>query len=332
MPVLAGIDLAVRRGEFVTLVGPSGSGKSVLLDIVGGLTEASGGEAFIDATRVTRPDPKIAYVFQQYALFPWRTALENVEYALEVRGVGAAERRRKARHFLGLFGLGGFEDRYPSQLSGGMQQRVAIARALSVDPEVLLMDEPFAALDAQTRDILQSELLRIWETIDTTVVFVTHSIDEAIFLADRVVVMTARPGRVKEIVDIDLPRPRDGDVRVERGVQRLPRPRVAGAARRGPEGPEGLGAGGGIRELTGGRKHDLRPRQAAGGARARPRRRLGPGARLLARRPEEPRRARCGVAADARLPALVGDRAAARLAEPDLLPAAQPRAGGAGAT
>ena len=151
--------------------------------------------------------------FQQYALFPWRTALENVEYALEVRGVGAAERRRKARHFLGLFGLGGFEDRYPSQLSGGMQQRVAIARALSGDPEVLLMDEPFAALDAQTRDILQSELLRIWETISTTVVFVTHSIDEAIFLADRVVVMTARPGRVKEIVEIDLPRPRDGDVR-----------------------------------------------------------------------------------------------------------------------
>jgi NitT/TauT family transport system ATP-binding protein len=211
--VLAGVDLAVRTGEFITLVGPSGSGKSVLLDVIGGLTEASAGEAFIDTTRVTKPDPKIAYVFQQYALFPWRTALENVEYALEVRGVRAAERRRKARHFLGLFGLGGFEDRYPSQLSGGMQQRVAIARALSTDPEVLLMDEPFAALDAQTRNILQAELLRIWETINTTVVFVTHSIDEAIFLADRVVVMTARPGRVKEVFEIDLPRPRDEDVR-----------------------------------------------------------------------------------------------------------------------
>ena len=217
VPVLAGVDLAVRKGEFVTLVGPSGSGKSVLLDIIGGLTEATAGEAHIDANRVTRPDPKIAYVFQQYALFPWRTALENIEYALEVRGVAPRVRREKARHFLGLFGLNGFEDRYPSQLSGGMQQRVAIARALSTDPEVLLMDEPFAALDAQTRNILQSELLRIWETLRTTVVFVTHSIDEAIFLADRVVVMTARPGRVKEIVDIDLPRPRDEEVRSSDG-------------------------------------------------------------------------------------------------------------------
>ncbi|MNE40730.1 Glycine betaine transport ATP-binding protein OpuAA [compost metagenome] len=139
--------------------------------------------------------------------------MQNVEYALEVRGVTAVQRREKARHFLHLFGLKGFEDRYPSQLSGGMQQRVAIARALSTDPQVLLMDEPFAALDAQTRDILQSELLRIWEQIKTTVVFVTHSIDEAIYLADRVVVMTARPASVKEIVEIDLPRPRDLNIR-----------------------------------------------------------------------------------------------------------------------
>lgn len=211
--VLDGVDLTINRGEFVTLVGPSGSGKSVLLDVIAGLTEATSGVALIDGIEVSKPHARTAYVFQQYALFPWRTALQNVEYALEVRGVPAAERREKARYFLHLFGLKGFEDRFPSQLSGGMQQRVAIARALSTDPQVLLMDEPFAALDAQTRDILQSELLRIWEQIKTTVVFVTHSIDEAIYLADRVVVMTARPAIVKEIVEIDLPRPRDLDIR-----------------------------------------------------------------------------------------------------------------------
>ncbi|WP_061933245.1 ABC transporter ATP-binding protein [Aureimonas sp. AU22] len=211
--VLGGVDLAIRQGEFITLVGPSGSGKSVLLDVIAGLTVASSGVARIDGQPVTRPHAGTAYVFQQYALFPWRTALENIEYAMEVRGAGRRERRERARELLDLFGLSGFEDRYPAQLSGGMQQRVAIARALANDPEVLLMDEPFAALDAQTRDILQSELLRIWETIKTTVVFVTHSIDEAIFLADRIVVMTARPARVKEIIDIDLPRPRDIELR-----------------------------------------------------------------------------------------------------------------------
>ncbi|CAN7664226.1 ABC transporter ATP-binding protein [Rhizobium sp. LjRoot98] len=211
--VLDGVDLTIRKGEFITLVGPSGSGKSVLLDIIGGLTQATRGAVEIDGKVITKPDPKTGYVFQQYALFPWRTALANIEYALEVRGVTKRERTDKARYFLSLFGLSGFEDRFPNQLSGGMQQRVAIARALAADPEVLLMDEPFAALDAQTREILQSELLRIWEKINTTVVFVTHSIDEAIYLADRIVVMTARPGRVKEIIDIDLPRPRDGDIR-----------------------------------------------------------------------------------------------------------------------
>ncbi|KQV38710.1 ABC transporter ATP-binding protein [Rhizobium sp. Root1204] len=211
--VLDGVDLTIRKGEFITLVGPSGSGKSVLLDIIGGLTQATRGTVEIDGKVITKPDPKTGYVFQQYALFPWRTALANIEYALEVRGATKRERTDKARYFLSLFGLSGFEDRFPNQLSGGMQQRVAIARALAADPEVLLMDEPFAALDAQTREILQSELLRIWEKINTTVVFVTHSIDEAIYLADRIVVMTARPGRVKEIIDINLPRPRDGDIR-----------------------------------------------------------------------------------------------------------------------
>lgn len=211
--VLDGVDLSIRKGEFITLVGPSGSGKSVLLDIIGGLTQATGGNVQLDRRRITRPDPKTGYVFQQYALFPWRTALANIEYALEVRGVAKAERTATARHLLALFGLAGFEDRFPNQLSGGMQQRVAIARALASNPEVLLMDEPFAALDQQTRELLQGELLRIWGKINTTVIFVTHSIDEAIFLADRVVVMTARPGAVKEIIDIDLPRPRDGDIR-----------------------------------------------------------------------------------------------------------------------
>ncbi|WGD32256.1 ABC transporter ATP-binding protein [Ancylobacter sp. WKF20] len=213
IPVLSGVDLDIRPGEFVTIVGPSGSGKSVLLDVIAGLTQPSAGFAAIDGKKVTRPHGETAYVFQQYALFPWRTALQNIEYPLEVRGVGRAARSERAQHFLNLFGLTGFEDRYPSQLSGGMQQRVAIARALATDPQVLLMDEPFAALDAQTRDILQSELLRIWEQIKTTVVFVTHSIDEAIFLADRIVVMTARPARVKEIIEVDLPRPRDIEIR-----------------------------------------------------------------------------------------------------------------------
>ncbi|MDQ8020501.1 MAG: ABC transporter ATP-binding protein [Moraxellaceae bacterium] len=213
LTVLNGVDLTIRKGEFIVLVGPSGSGKSVLLDIIGGLTPASQGVVHLNGQQIVKPDPKTSYVFQQYALFPWRTALANVEYALEVRGIAQKERTETARRFLSLFGLRDFEDRFPSQLSGGMQQRVAIARALAANPEVLLMDEPFAALDAQTREILQSELLKIWGEINTTVIFVTHSIDEAIYLADRVVVMTARPGTVKQVIDIDLPRPRDGDIR-----------------------------------------------------------------------------------------------------------------------
>jgi NitT/TauT family transport system ATP-binding protein len=213
LQALGGVELKVKAGEFVTVVGPSGSGKSVLLDIVAGLQQANEGEVRIDGELVRAATRNSAYVFQQYALFPWRSALGNVEYPLKVRRVGKKERREKARKLLSLFGLSEFCDRYPNQLSGGMQQRVAIARALATEPEVLLMDEPFAALDAQTREILQEELLRIWEEVHTTVIFVTHGIDEAVFLADRVAVMTARPGVVKQVIDIDLPRPRFGDIR-----------------------------------------------------------------------------------------------------------------------
>ncbi len=211
--VLNGVDLSIRNGEFLTLVGPSGCGKSVFLDIIGGLTNATSGEVHMDGKPIEGPSSKTGYVFQQYALFPWRNALSNIEFGLEAKDIPKEERTKTAKKLLSLFGLSGFEDRFPYQLSGGMQQRVAIARALATNPDVLLMDEPFAALDAQTREILQNELLRIWGGTRTTVIFVTHSIDEAVFLADRVAVMTARPGVIKQIIEIDLPRPRDGDIR-----------------------------------------------------------------------------------------------------------------------
>lgn len=212
--VLDGVNLEINKGEFLVLVGPSGCGKSVFLDIVAGLTSATSGSVYQDGELIEGANEKVGYVFQQYALFPWRNALANVELGLEVRGVEKEARRAVAKELLAKFGLSGFEDRFPYQLSGGMQQRVAISRALATNPEVLLMDEPFAALDAQTREILQSELLRIWEGTDTTVVFVTHSIEEAVFLADRVVVMTARPAAVKEIIEVDLPRPRNEKTRL----------------------------------------------------------------------------------------------------------------------
>ncbi|HEY9207398.1 MAG TPA: ABC transporter ATP-binding protein [Candidatus Methanoperedens sp.] len=211
--VLNGIDLSIRNGEFLVVVGPSGCGKSVLLDIIAGLTNSTSGYVYLDGKMVEGPNIKTGYVFQQYALFPWRNALSNIEFGLETQNIPKVERTKIAKKLLSLFGLSDFWDRFPYQLSGGMQQRVAIARALATNPDILLMDEPFAALDAQTREILQNELLRIWEGTRTTVVFVTHSIDEAIFLADRVAVMTARPGVVKQVIDIDLPRPRDGNIR-----------------------------------------------------------------------------------------------------------------------
>jgi len=203
------VSLDVRRGEFVSLIGPSGCGKSTLLYILGGLRRQTSGEVTLDGQRVTGPTPrKVGFVFQDYTLFPWRTIISNVEVGLEFRGMGRRERREHAAHNLDLVGLGAFANAYPGELSGGMQQRVAIARALSMDPEILLMDEPFGALDEQTRTVLGEELDRILEKTGKTIVFVTHSLSEAVFLSDRVVVMSARPGRIKEILTVDEPRPR----------------------------------------------------------------------------------------------------------------------------
>jgi len=205
---LNNVNLEIRKGEFMALVGPSGCGKSTLIDIVGGITQPNGGKIYIDGKPINGPALDRGIVFQGYALFPWRTALENVEFGLEANGIPKSERSAVAKKYLSLVGLSAFEGRYPYELSGGMKQRVAIARALAYDPDILLMDEPFGALDAQTREILQVELLKIWEETHKTILFVTHSIDEAVFLADRVAVMTARPGVIKSIVNVYLPRPR----------------------------------------------------------------------------------------------------------------------------
>jgi NitT/TauT family transport system ATP-binding protein len=198
------LTLDVAAGELLALVGPSGSGKSTLLDLLAGLTKPTSGRVLVDDRPVTGPGLDRAVVFQQYALFPWRTARANVEIGLEASGVDRRRRRSKADEFLELVGLSGFGERYPHELSGGMKQRVAIARSLAYDPGVLLMDEPFAALDAQTREQLQDELLRIWRATGTTVVFITHGIEEAVYLGQRVAVLSSRPGRLKALVDIDL--------------------------------------------------------------------------------------------------------------------------------
>jgi NitT/TauT family transport system ATP-binding protein len=208
------ISLEVKTGEFMCIVGPSGCGKSTLLDLLAGLTKPSRGQLLLDGKPITGPALDRGIVFQQYALFPWRTALGNVEFGLETKGVPAKERRGIAREYLALVGLSGFEDRHPHELSGGMKQRVAIARSLAFDPEVLMMDEPFAALDAQTRETLQTELLGIWERSKKTIIFITHGIDEAVYLGQRVAVMTSRPGRIKHIVEVPSElRQTDDDVR-----------------------------------------------------------------------------------------------------------------------
>jgi len=205
------VNLSVQEGEFLSIVGPSGCGKSTLLDLLAGLEPATGGAIYINGKRVNGPDQEVGIVLQGYALFPWRTVRKNVEFGLEIKELDKKERHEVSQRFIELVGLTGFEDSYPHELSGGMRQRVAIARALAYDPEVLLMDEPFAAVDAQTREVLQEELLRIWEQTKKTIVFITHSIEEAIFLSDRIAVMSCNPGTVKEIIDVAIPRPRHAD-------------------------------------------------------------------------------------------------------------------------
>ena len=206
---LDGIDLEVAQGELVCLLGPSGCGKSTLLNAIAGFSPPTAGTIAVDGRTVAGPGPDRAMVFQEYALFPWMTVERNVAFGLEVQGRPAAEIRATVDALLGKLALREFRDRFPKDLSGGMRQRVAIARALAIDSPVLLMDEPFGALDALTRRNLQDELLRIWAELRKTIVFVTHGIEESIYLADRIVVMTYRPGTVKRVVTVGLPRPRD---------------------------------------------------------------------------------------------------------------------------
>jgi NitT/TauT family transport system ATP-binding protein len=212
VPAVDAVSFEVREGEFFSIIGPSGCGKSTLLRIIAGLLRPSSGELTVAGELVSGPHPSIAMVFQEESTFPWRTTLANVEFGLQMRGVAEQQRRKTALDMIGLVGLGGFEQSYPSELSGGMKQRVAIARALVLEPKILLMDEPFGALDEQTRIILGEELLKIRDQLRQTIVLVTHNINESVQLSDRVMVMTARPGQVKTIVDIDLPHPRDSSI------------------------------------------------------------------------------------------------------------------------
>ena len=210
-----GATLDIAEGELVAIVGPSGCGKTTFLNAVDGLLPITSGSLSLDGRIIDRPGHDRALVFQQPSLLPWRTVIDNVLYGLELLGTPRAEARPRAQRFVDLVGLSGFEESYPLELSGGMQQRCNLARALAVDPDVLLLDEPFAALDAQTRETMQHELLRIWNETRKTAVFITHDIVEAVYLADRVIVFTARPGRVKEVLRVDLPRPRDLRVKWE---------------------------------------------------------------------------------------------------------------------
>lgn len=207
--VLNRIDCTVEKGQFFTLVGPSGCGKTTLLRMIAGLEAITSGDILLNGERLNGPNEKVGLVFQEYALFPWRKLLENIEVGLEIKGVSAGIRRTQAMTYVKAFGLQGFENRYPKELSGGMKQRVAIARALIANPQVVLMDEPFGSLDSQTRDRMQNFLLKIWGERNDTILFVTHNVDEAVYLSDRIAVMSPRPSRILKIFDLDLERPRD---------------------------------------------------------------------------------------------------------------------------
>ncbi|MBP1931200.1 ABC transporter ATP-binding protein [Ammoniphilus resinae] len=213
MVALDQTSFSIKDGEFVTILGPSGCGKSTILRIVAGLEQPSSGRVLLDGKEVKEPGPDRGMVFQSYTLYPWLTVEDNISFGLELKGVPKKQRLETAQHYLNLIGLKGFEKHYPVQLSGGMKQRVAIARALANDPKILLMDEPFGALDAQTRTIMQEILLKVWEESRKTILFITHDVEEAIFLGDSVYVMTARPGRLKKNIKVPLDRPREFSVK-----------------------------------------------------------------------------------------------------------------------
>jgi NitT/TauT family transport system ATP-binding protein len=215
------VSLDIQDREFVAVVGPSGCGKSTLLGMAAGLIEPTSGKVLVDGAQVTKPGPDRGVIFQQYALFPWLTVRGNVEFGLKLESLPAEERKRRAQHAIELVGLADFADALPKTLSGGMKQRCAIARAYAVDPEVLLMDEPFGALDALTRVQLQDQLLDTWSQEKRTVMFITHDVDEAVYLANRVVVMAARPGRIQQIIDVDLPYPRTEEMRLSPEFSRI---------------------------------------------------------------------------------------------------------------
>jgi len=218
---LSDISLEVRPREFLSLLGPSGCGKSTLLYLVGGFLPIEAGRILVEGRPVAAPGPDRGIVFQHFALFPWKSVRANILYGLERQGLAKPDREKRAQDFIDMVGLRGFEDSYPSQLSGGMKQRTAIARTLAIDPSILLMDEPFGALDAQTRSIMQTELLKIWQRSPKTVIFVTHDVQEAVYLSERVAVMSARPGRIKAIVDTKFPNRDPGILRTKEFVEKV---------------------------------------------------------------------------------------------------------------